>query len=172
MLRTQLGRQPHKGSKGATEVRMQHMVVFSVGGQRLAARTEEIGGVMPWTGSTAVPSDTPFVRALVRQEKGCLPVFDLAAKFKRSLQDGEPLSGCQTCGWTAGNLYRFPGSFLAHGGTLGSAVSRRQRSRHRGNVHRRRRRTSYHQPDNLGGLIEPSCVMSLALCRGTTCQRS
>lgn len=91
MLRTQLRRQPHTGSTGATGARMQHMVVFSVGGQRLAARTEEIGGVMPWTGSTAVPSDTPFVRALVRQEKGCLPVFDLAAKFKRSLQDGEPL---------------------------------------------------------------------------------
>lgn len=47
--------------------------------------------MMPWTGSTAVPSDTPFVRALVRQEKGCLPVFDLAAKFNRPLQDGEPL---------------------------------------------------------------------------------
>lgn len=91
MLRTQLHRQLHQSAKGATEARMQNMVVFSVGGKRFAARTEEIGGVMPWPGSTAVPSDTPFVRALVRQENGCLPVFDLAAKFNRLLQDDEPL---------------------------------------------------------------------------------
>ncbi len=91
MLRAQLRRQSHTGTKGAVEARMQNMVVFSVGGQRLAARTEEIGGVMPWPGATAVPSDTPFVTALVRQEKGCLPVFDLAAKFDRPMQKDERL---------------------------------------------------------------------------------
>ena len=91
MLRVQRRTHSHAGIHGATQARMQSMVVFSVGGQRLAARTEEIGGVMPWPGSTAVPSDTPFVSALVRQDKGCLPVFDLAAKFNRPLEDGEPL---------------------------------------------------------------------------------
>ena len=91
MLRAQLRRQSPVGMKGAAEARMQNMVVFSVGGQRLAARTDEIGGVMPWPGATAVPSDTPFVASLVRQEKGCLPVFDLAAKFNRTMQEHEPL---------------------------------------------------------------------------------
>jgi chemotaxis signal transduction protein len=70
---------------------MQGMVVFSVAGQRLAVRTDEIGGVMPWPGATAVPSDTPFIHSLVRQEKGCLPVFDLAAKLDRAMQEDERL---------------------------------------------------------------------------------
>ncbi len=91
MLRAQLRRQAHAGSRLATESRMQGLVVFSVGGQRLAARTEEIGGVLPWTGTIAVPSDTPFVAALVRQENRCLPVFDLAAKFDRTMNEEAPL---------------------------------------------------------------------------------
>jgi len=91
MLRAQLRRQAQAGTKGKAEARMQGLVVFSVAGQRLAARTDEIGGVMPWPGSIAVPSDTPFVAALVRQEKRCLPVFDLAAKFNRVISGEEPL---------------------------------------------------------------------------------
>lgn len=91
MLRAQLRRQSQVGTKGAVEARMQGMVVFSVAGQRLAARTDEIGGVMLWPGATAVPSDTPFINSLVRQEKGCLPVFDLAAKFHRAMQEDERL---------------------------------------------------------------------------------
>jgi chemotaxis signal transduction protein len=66
-------------------------VVFSVAGQRLAARTEEIGGVLPWPGATPVPSDTPFVTSLVRYEESCLPVFDLAAKFDRTVREEESL---------------------------------------------------------------------------------
>ncbi len=91
MLRAQLRRQAQVGTKGTAEARMQGLVVFSVAGQRLAARTDEIGGVMPWPGATVVPSDTPFVASLVRQEKHCLPVFDLAAKFSRTMHENEPL---------------------------------------------------------------------------------
>ena len=91
MLRVQLRRQSPGGSKGATEARIQNMLVFSVAGRRLAARTDEIGGVLPWPGATAVPSDTPFVTSLVRQEEGCLPVFDLAAKLNRRMQEDESL---------------------------------------------------------------------------------
>lgn len=91
MLRVQLRRQSQAGTKSAAEARMQGIVVFSVAGQRLAARTDGIGGVMQWPGATAVPSETPFVTSLVRQGKEYLPVFDLAAKFNRTMHVNEPL---------------------------------------------------------------------------------
>lgn len=91
MLRAQLRRQAQTSTKSNAEARMQGIVVFSVAGRRLAARTDEIGGVLPWPGATAVPSDTPFVASLVRHAKGCLPVFDLAAKFKRTMHEDESL---------------------------------------------------------------------------------
>ena len=67
------------------------MVVFAVAGKRMAARTEEVAGVVSWTGAIPVPSETPFVTSLVRQEEECLPVFDLAAKFKRTMRESESL---------------------------------------------------------------------------------
>ena len=91
MLRAQLRRQAQAGPKSNVATRMQGLVVFSVAGQRLAARTDEIDGVMPWPGAIAVSSDTPFVGALVRQDKRCLPVFDLAAKFNRVIRADESL---------------------------------------------------------------------------------
>ncbi|MGC3976052.1 MAG: chemotaxis protein CheW [Nitrospira sp.] len=91
MLRGQLRGQSHTTASGATHARVQNMVVFSVAGKRLAARTEEIGGVLPWPGTTAVPSDTPLVTSLVRHEESCLPVFDLAAKFNRTVREEESL---------------------------------------------------------------------------------
>ena len=89
MLRGQLRAQGQAATKSAGEGRPQPMVVFSVAGQRLAARTEEIGGVMPWPGAIPVPSETPFVTSLVRQPEGCLPVFDLATKLQRTMREGE-----------------------------------------------------------------------------------
>jgi len=89
MLRGQLRRQGQAATKGTGEGRTQPMVVFSVAGKRMAARSEEIGGVMPWPGAIPVPSETPFVTSLVRQEEGCLPVFDLATKFQRTMREGE-----------------------------------------------------------------------------------
>ncbi len=67
-----------------------NVVVFSVGGRRLAARTEEVGGIAPWKGHVPVPSRTPFVNGIVRQESDTIPVYDLAAQLKVSVQ-GEPL---------------------------------------------------------------------------------
>lgn len=57
------------------------LVVFSIGGQRLATRSEEVGGVWPWTNAMPVPSGTAFMNALVRRGEDVLPVFDLAAKL-------------------------------------------------------------------------------------------
>lgn len=66
------------------------LVVFSVGGLRLAARTEDVGGVVPWKEHIPVPSRTPFVNGIVRQDKTPIPVYDLAAQMNVSVQ-GNPL---------------------------------------------------------------------------------
>ncbi len=91
MLRGQLRKQETTATRGTGGGRPQHMVVFAVAGKRMAARTEEVAGVVSWTGAIPVPSETPFVTSLVRQEEGCLPVFDLAEKFKRTMREGESL---------------------------------------------------------------------------------
>jgi chemotaxis signal transduction protein len=66
------------------------VVVFSVGGMKLAARTEDVGGVSPWTESIPVPSRTPFVQAMLKRDNLVLPVYDLAARLSRTVQ-GDPL---------------------------------------------------------------------------------
>lgn len=67
-----------------------NVVVFSVGGVKLAARTEDVGGVSPWTESIPVPSRTPFVQAMLKRDNGVMPVYDLATRLGRTLQ-GDPL---------------------------------------------------------------------------------
>jgi chemotaxis signal transduction protein len=57
------------------------LIVFSVGGRRLATRIEEVGGVWAWSEPTAVPSHTPHVRAVLRHGEEVLPVYDLAGKL-------------------------------------------------------------------------------------------
>lgn len=57
------------------------VVVFSIGGMKLAARTEDVGGVTPWGDSVPVPSRTPFVGSLVKRDKDVLPVYDLATQL-------------------------------------------------------------------------------------------
>ncbi len=59
-----------------------NIVVFSVGGITLAARTEDVGGVSPWIEPTPVPSRTPFVGAMLKRDKEVMPVYDLAARLQ------------------------------------------------------------------------------------------
>lgn len=66
------------------------LMVFSIGGRMLAARTEDVGGILPWAGSMAVPSRTPYVHALVRNGEAVLPVFDLAEMLQLHVQ-GAPM---------------------------------------------------------------------------------
>ena len=66
------------------------MVVFSIGGLKLAARTEDVGGVSPWTETVAVPSRTPFVQAMLKRDNYVMPVYDLAARMSSTVQ-GDPL---------------------------------------------------------------------------------
>ena len=65
-------------------------MVFSIGGMKLAARTEDVGGVLPWTDSIPVPSRTPFVQAMQKRDHEVLPVYELANRLSRTLQ-GDPL---------------------------------------------------------------------------------
>jgi chemotaxis signal transduction protein len=63
-----------------------NLVVFSVGGLTLAAKTEDVGGVAPWGESIPVPSRTPFVASLLKRDKEILPVYDLASRLHRTLR--------------------------------------------------------------------------------------
>lgn len=85
MLRAARGQQHAQATK-----RSWNVVVFSVGGMKLAARTEDVGGVSPWTESIPVPSRTPFVQAILKRDNHVMPVYDLAARLSRTVQ-GDPL---------------------------------------------------------------------------------
>jgi len=85
MLRAAPGQQHAQATK-----RSWNVVVFSVGGMKLAARTEDVGGVSPWTESIPVPSRTPFVQAMLKRDNHLMPVYDLAERLSRKLI-GSPL---------------------------------------------------------------------------------
>jgi len=85
MLRAARGKQQPQVTK-----RSWNVVVFSIGGLKLAARTEDVGGVSPWIESIPVPSRTPFVQAMLKRENHVMPVYDLAARLSRTVQ-GDPL---------------------------------------------------------------------------------
>jgi chemotaxis signal transduction protein len=67
------------------------VIVFFVGGRPLAARTEEVGGIRPWSDAMPVPSRTPSVNALIRYGEEVFPVFDLAGFLKLRVQGSAPL---------------------------------------------------------------------------------
>jgi hypothetical protein len=67
------------------------LLVFSVGGRRLAVKTFDVSGISPWNESIPVAGQTPFVTAVVRQGQTLLPVFDLAAFLHRAVQGSSPL---------------------------------------------------------------------------------
>lgn len=66
-------------------------MVFSVGGLKLAARTEDVGGVSPWTESIPVPSRTPFVQAMLKRGNHVMPVYDLASRLSCQVQGDQLL---------------------------------------------------------------------------------
>ena len=81
MLRAARGTQQAHTSKPSW-----NLVVFSVGGVKLAARTEDLGGVSPWTESIPVPSRTPFVQAMLKRGNHVMPVYDLASRLSSPVQ--------------------------------------------------------------------------------------
>jgi chemotaxis signal transduction protein len=81
---------PH-GPTSKPKAVKQSLIVFRVGGRRLAVQAEDVGGVRPWTGALPVPSRTPFIKALVRHGDEVLPVYDLAGRFRSAVTDAQPL---------------------------------------------------------------------------------
>jgi chemotaxis signal transduction protein len=69
--------------QAVTAKRSWNVVVFSIGGVRLAARTEDVGGVAPWIETVPVPSRTPFVGAMRAHDKDVMPVYDLGTRLSR-----------------------------------------------------------------------------------------
>lgn len=72
MLRPSLARKQKSGSQSCP------VLIFSVGGRRLAVKIDEVADISEWRGSIPVPSRTQFVSAVVRKDKEVFPVFDLA----------------------------------------------------------------------------------------------
>ena len=85
MLRSARGKQQAQVTK-----RSWNLLVFSIGGLKLAARVKDVGGVSSWIESIPVPSRTPFVQAMLKRENLVMPVYDLAARLSRKLS-GSPL---------------------------------------------------------------------------------
>ena len=85
MLRGARGKQQTQVPKRSCNV-----MVFSIGGLKLAARTEDVEEVSPWIDSIPVPSRTPFVQAMLKRKNLVMPVYDLATRLSRKLQ-GDPL---------------------------------------------------------------------------------
>ncbi len=67
------------------------LLVFSVGGRRLAVKALDVSGISQWHQSIPVAGRTPFVTAVVRQGQTVLPVFDLAASLHLTVQGSSPL---------------------------------------------------------------------------------
>jgi hypothetical protein len=83
-------RAAHGQQQAQTAKRSWNVVLFSVGGVKLAARTEDVGGISPWTRSIPVPSRTPFVQAMLKRDNQVMPVYDLASRLSCALI-GSPL---------------------------------------------------------------------------------
>ena len=67
------------------------LLVFSVGGRRLAVKTSDVSGIFQWAEPIPVAGQTPFITSVVRQEQTVLPVFDLAASLRLTVHGSSPL---------------------------------------------------------------------------------
>ena len=83
-------RSGHKHPRG-TARQLCQLLVFSVGGRRLAVKTSDVASISPWTQSVQVAGRTPFVTSVVRQGQTVLPVYDLAASLHLTVQGSSPL---------------------------------------------------------------------------------
>lgn len=81
MLTTLPGLRSRKAEQGSAQAKSIMLLVFSVGGRRMAARANDVGGIWPWTEVVSIPSGTPHIGAVLRQGEDILPVFDLAGRL-------------------------------------------------------------------------------------------
>jgi chemotaxis signal transduction protein len=81
MQTTLPGLRSRKIAQGARKAKSIMLLLFSVGGRRIAARANDVGGIWPWTEAVSIPSGTPYVSAVLRRGEDVLPVFDLAGRL-------------------------------------------------------------------------------------------
>ena len=80
------GLRSRKAAQGSTKAKSVMLLVFSVGGRRMAARASDVGGIWPWTGVVPIPSGTPHISAVLKRGEDILPVFDLADRLSVQVQ--------------------------------------------------------------------------------------
>ncbi|CUS39014.1 chemotaxis protein CheW [Candidatus Nitrospira nitrificans] len=74
-----------------TKCRSCQLLVFSVGGRRLAVRSLDVSSIVQWAEPIPVAAQTPFITSVIRQEQTVLPVFDLAVSLHLTVQGNSPL---------------------------------------------------------------------------------
>lgn len=79
MLRGWNGNQQKRASRSMS------LLIFSVGGRRLAVKTDELAGVSKWTRGVPVAGTTPFISSAVDLDRTAFPVFDLAGLLQVSV---------------------------------------------------------------------------------------
>lgn len=85
MLRT--GHNHHRGVARQSY----QLLVFFVGGRRLAVKAVDVSSISQWTEPIPVAGQTPFITSVVRQGQTVVPVFDLAASLRLTVQGSSPL---------------------------------------------------------------------------------
>jgi chemotaxis signal transduction protein len=68
-----------------------HLLIFSVGGRKLAVRTDELAGVRKWTEGIPVAGATPFISSVVHPDQAVPSVFDLAELLHVSVRGDAPM---------------------------------------------------------------------------------
>ena len=86
MLTTLPGLRSRKLTQGPAKAKSIMLLVFAVGGRRMAARANDVGGIWPWTEVVSIPSGTPHISAVLRQGEDIFPVFDLAGRLSVQLK--------------------------------------------------------------------------------------
>ena len=66
------------GNQRKQAARSWNLIVFAIGGRRMAVKAEELTGISKWTGSVPAESGMPFVSSVIRVDQAEFPVFDLA----------------------------------------------------------------------------------------------
>lgn len=88
MLTTLPGLRSRNATPGPAKAGAIMLLVFSVGGRRMAARANDVGGIWPWTEVVPIPSGTPHITAVLRRGEDILPVFDLAGRLNVQVKGG------------------------------------------------------------------------------------
>jgi len=91
MLTTRPGLKSRKEAAGSQKAKSIMLLVFSVGGRRIATRANDVGGIWLWTEVVSVPSGTAHINAVLRHGEDILPVFDLAGRLQVEVKTGERL---------------------------------------------------------------------------------